>query len=192
MSLTVYASPTHVLPQLDMPVLKDAKGAGAMAYRRKWPRGLSSWELAIPGRQDLLDPILGLLEFAQGDTPVWFDGAGFGEIVSPILLMIGDGTTTDILLPHRYWNVVETVIYINDAPTNVWAPLASADGIWMDSIRLTGAPSLNTIVTGKSRRKIKCVLRVEDKVERQRQFRNSSTSTDSIYALRLFLDEVAQ
>jgi len=177
--------------QIDMPVLKDAKGGGAMAARRKWPRGLSSWELAVPGTQELLDPILGLLEYAQGDTPIYFDGAGFGEMTSPILLFIGDGVTTDITLPHRFWSISATVIYTSGGVDTGWLPLAN-DMTWMDSIRMAVPPAVNAIITGKSRRKVKCLLRVEDKPERQRQFRSfSGGNLANIHGLRFFLDEIA-
>src|SRR5512144_1342740 len=116
MSYVVFASPLHVLPQqIDMPVNRDDVGGGAVGLRRRFTRPLSSWQLEIPGKQELLDPILGLLENVQGDTPIWFDGAGFGEETSPILVGIGDNAHTDYLLAHRHVFVASLVVYINGA-----------------------------------------------------------------------------
>lgn len=190
MSYTVLCAPEHVLPQtLSMPTLKDPTGNGTMMFRRLQKRALSSWELVVPGRQELLDPILGLLEHVQGDTPFWFDGAGFGEVVTPILIGVGSPNGTDCDLPHRFVLVSSLVIYVNGSFYQPWTPLGG-DGITCDAIRFTGVINANYPITCKYRRRIKCVLRTEDKVTRARGFRSQITA-DNIHKLKITLDEVA-
>ena len=190
MSFTILAAPEHVLPQnISMPTLKDPVGNGTMMFRRLQKRPLSSWELVVPGRQELLDPILGLLEHVQGDEPFWFDGAGFGEVVTPILVSIGVPNTTDYDLPHRYVLVSSLVIYINAGFYQPWTPLGG-DGITCDAIRFTSSVNVNYPITAKYRRKVKCVLRTEEKTQRSRSFRSQITA-ENIHKLKLVIEEVA-
>ena len=189
---TVFASPLHVLPQqIDMPAMKDGVGQGEINARRMLLRPLSSWQLEIPGKQELLDPILGLLQYAQGDTPIWFDGAGFGEETSPIIFAIGDGTQTDYRLPHRHVFIASLVIYNNGSPYANWTPLGGDGVSTCDAIRYDSALGANYQGTAKYRRRIKCLVRVEDQVTRARQFRSGSFNADNIHRLTVTLDEVA-
>ena len=188
--MTVLASPLHVLPQeLTMPAFKDPLGGGAIALRRQYSRPLSSWQLEIPGKQEALDPILSLLEYVQGDEPIWFDGAGFAEVTEPTLVFLGDGSTTDISFRHRYVIIASIVLYVNDTVTAAWAPLGS-DVQFCDAIRMSSAPGANYQVKAKYRRMVKCVVRVEDKVTRHRVFRSEITA-NNIHSLVVTLDEVA-
>lgn len=190
MALTVFMSPLHVLPQtLDAPRYQDQIGNGVPVVRRKRIRGTSSWQLEIPGRQELLDPIWELLEYAQGDREIWFDGAGFGEVTSPAVIFIGDGSTADIMLPHKHVYVASFVAYLNDAMLDAayWAPLGG-DGVTMDSI-ICGPLPVGGQLKAKYRRKIKTLLRVEDQPKRSRIFRSASSATDNIHSLSLTLEE---
>lgn len=190
MAFTILAAPEHVLPQtISMPTLKDPVGNGTMMFRRLQKRPLSSWELIVPGRQELLAPLLGLLEHLQGDTPFWFDGAGFGEAVAPVLVSIGVGNTTDYNLPHRFVFVSSLVIYINGSRYQAWYPLGG-DGVFCDTIRFSSYINSNYPITAKYRRKIKCVLRTEDKTEMSRSFRSQITA-ENIHRLKLTIEEVA-
>ena len=186
----VMAAPEHVLPRtLSMPTLKDPVGNGTMMFRRLQKRPLSSWELVVPGRQELLEPILGLLEAVQGDTPFWFDGAGFAEVTAPILVSIGIPNSTDYDLPHRHVYVSSLVIYINGSFYQPWIPLGG-DGITCDAIRLTSSINTNYPITAKYRRRIKCVLRTEDKTQLSRGFRSQITA-ENIHRLKFTIEEVA-
>jgi len=138
----------------------------------------------------LLDPVLGLLEYAQGDTPIWFDGAGFGDITAPILIGIGDGSTTDFPLPHRYWLVSSMVVYVNKVAVGTWSNIGG-DGITTDSIRFSTAPAFYDQITVKGRRKIKCVLMTSQKPERARVYRSITAPTDTIHRLKIILQEIA-
>ena len=192
MSYVVMCSPLHVLPQqIDMPAMKDGVGQGEINARRVLLRPLSSWQLEIPGRQELLDPILGLLQYAQGDTPIWFDGAGFGEETAPIIFGIGDGTQTDYRLPHRHVFIASLVIYVNGSAYPSWEPLGGDGTSTCDAIRFNAALGLEHQATAKYRRRIKCLVRAEDKVTRARQFRSGSFNADNIHRLQVTLDEVA-
>ena len=173
-----------------MPAFKDPLGGGAVALRRQYSRPLSSWQLEIPGKQEAIDPILSLLEYVQGDTPIWFDGAGFAEITDPAIIFIGDGSQTDIALPHRYVFIASIVVYLNDAATSAWSSLG-ADGQFCDAIRMDSAPGANYQVKAKYRRMVKAVVRVEDKVTRHRIFRAADVNANSIHSLIVTLDEVA-
>ena len=174
-----------------MPVMKDPLGAGSLNFRRLQIRGLSSWQLEIPGKQELLDPILQLLEFAQGDTPIWFDGAGFAEVTSPSLIWIGDAAgTTDIVLPHRYVIIASLCVYHAGTLNPGWTPLGGDGVTTCDAIRMSGIAN-EVPVTAMYRRKVKCVVRVEDKVTRRRVFRSQSYNSENIHSLVVTLDEVA-
>jgi len=191
MAYTVFASPLHLTPQqLEMPVQQDNLGHGTNSYRRLYTRPLSSWQLENPGKQELLDPTLGFIEYVQGDTPFWFDGAGFGEVTDPALIWIGDGATTDIRLPHRYVFIASMVVYYNNQLFTDWTPLGG-DGVTCDAIRTLTPFTLNYHVTAKYRRRIKCVVRVEDKVTRRRMFRSQTLNSETIHSLTVSLDEVA-
>jgi hypothetical protein len=190
MAYTILAAPEHVMPQnLSMPTMKDPVGNGTMMFRRLQKRPLSSWELVVPGRQELLGPVLGLLENVQGDTPFWFDGAGFGEIVAPVLIGIGIANTTDYDLPHRFVFVSSLLVYINGSPYQPWTPLGG-DGITCDAIRFTTSINPNYPITAKYRRRIKCVLRTEEKTSMSRSFRSQITA-ENIHRLKLVIEEVA-
>jgi hypothetical protein len=190
MSYVVFASPLHILPQqIDMPRLQDDLGGGAVGLRRRFTRPLSSWQLEIPGKQELLDPILGLLEYVQGDVPIWFDGAGFGEETSPIVVGIGDSSTqTDYMLPHRHVFIASLIVYVNGSEFSNWMPLGG-DGVVCDSIRLGTSLGLNNQLTAKYRRRIKCLVRVDDKITRQRVFRSQSFNADNLHNLTVTLEE---
>jgi len=174
-----------------MPAMKDGLGMGEINARRQLLRPLSSWQLEIPGRQELIDPILGLLQYAQGDTPFWFDGAGFGEETEPILFGIGTATTTDYNLPHRHIFIASLVVYVNGSVNPNWTPLGGDAVSTCDSIRFDSALGVNNQATAKYRRRIKVLVRVEDKVTRRRVFRSQSFNADNIHSLSVSLDEVA-
>jgi len=172
-----------------MPVMRDDLGGGAIGLRRRFIRPLSSWKLEIPGRQELQEPILGLLQYAQGDTPFWFDGAGFGEETTPILFGIGDGSKTDFNLPHRHVFIASLVIYNNGSVYSGWTPLSmSSDGATCDAIRYDSGLGIGYHATAKYRRRIKCIVKVEDKITRQRIFR-SSINSENIHNLSISLEE---
>lgn len=190
MAYTAFTSPTHFLTEeIDMPTHEDELGGGAKAFRRQQTRALRRWELNIPARHEGMDGFIGLLEMVQGDTPIFFDGAGMLEVVEPILIAVGDGTTTDIILPHRFVFVSSVIVYLNGGVFNAWAPLG--DGITMDSLRFDSAIPNDGIVTAKYRRKAKTVLRTEDIGRRERVLRFQDNEAKSIYRSRLVLQEVA-
>jgi|SRR5689334_1473379 len=192
MSYTAFCDPLHVIPQeIDMPAMKDGLGQGEINARRQLIRSLSSWQLEMPGSQEKLESILGLLEYVQGDEAIWFDGAGFGEVADPILIWIGDGGTTDIRLPHRYVYVSTLVIYLNGTVFTDWIPLGGDGVVTCDSIRTGTAAASDYWITAKYRRKIKCLVKVEDKITRARQFRDPSFVANNIHRLTVSLDEVA-
>jgi hypothetical protein len=192
MALTIFCSPSHIMPeQRRAPVMADDLGGGAKQFRRKWPRPLSSWEFVVPGKQELLEPIIGLLDYAQADSPIWFDGAGFTEVLEPRIVGVGNGTDTDFPLPHRFVLVSSAVIYLSGAANNAWAPLGG-DGIVMDQIRFTSAPAAESQITAIYRRKTKCVLVASENLfDRERQFRSSALQGANIHKLHFFLSEVA-
>lgn len=171
-----------------MPTLKDDIGGGAAQYRRRQTRALKRWELNVPSLQEQIEPILGLLEYIQGDTPIWFDGAGAGDITAPIIIGIGNGTDTDFKLPHKHVFVSSCVVYLNGGITAAWTPLG--DAVVAHSIRFTTAPAAEVQITAKYRRKIKCVLDTESAVISERSFR-SQEPTRTIQRLKYFLQEVA-
>ena len=192
MSYTIFASPLHVLPQeIDMPVMRDGDAVGtSIGFRRRYLRPLSAWQLEIPGKQELLEPVLGLLQYVQGDTPFWFDGAGFGEETEPILFGVGIGTIRDYNLPHRHVFVSSLVIYINGTVYSNWEPLGGDALSTCDSIRFDSGLGIGNQAMAKYRRRIKCLVRVEDKVSRRRVFRGD-VNANNIHNLTVTLLEVA-
>jgi len=186
---TVFASPTHVMPvESRMPVIKDEIGGGAAQYRRRQTRSLKRWELNVPGIQEQIEPVLGVLEYIQGDTPVWFDGAGAGEIVTPIPMGFGDGVTTDFIFPHKHVFVSSAVIYQNGQAQNNWEPIG--DYVVAHSVRFNTAPAANVQLTVKYRRKMKVVLDTESAVVSERGFRSQDPSK-SVQRMKYYLQEVA-
>lgn len=186
--MTIFASPLHILPQqVEAPRYIDQVGNGAEVVRRKWLRGKSSWQLEVPGKQELLDPIWGLLEYAQGDRIIWFDGAGFGEVTTPTMIGEGDGNTTDFMLPHRFVYFASLVVYTGGTLDANWVPIGG-DGITCDAIRFGGGVAANHAVTAKYRRRIKCLLKVEDTMGRSRVFR-STDPLANIHSLKFTLEE---
>src|SRR5262245_61364468 len=98
---TLIASPSHVIPvHTQAPTLKDELGGGALSLRRRYTRVLKRWELMFPGFAQDMDLIAGFFDYAQGDNPFWFDGAGTLEVTEPIVFAVGDGVTQDFNLPH--------------------------------------------------------------------------------------------
>lgn len=187
---TIFSGPRHELPLIiNAPTLKNDLGGGADERHRRWTRPLRRWELDMIGYEDRLDPIIGLLDYAQGDTPIWFDGAGAGDIVEPILLGIGNGNITDFRLPHRHVFVSSLIVYQNNAIVSSWTPIGSTE--IADSIRFTSAPALNVQITAKYRRKFKVVLETEAALNHNRIMRNRDNPANSLYGLKYFLQEIA-
>jgi hypothetical protein len=186
---TVIASPTHVYPlTIAAPVLKDDL-TGAYQYRRRLTRTLKKWEMTVAGTQERLETLRGLLAISQGDTPGWYDGSGIIEVVDPILIGIGNGTTTDFLLPDRYVFAASTIVYFNGGPTANWQPLGG-DYMVMDQIRCSPAPAANVQITAKYRRKAKVVINTEADVEHGRLFRDQDNPSTSLYSIKLILSEM--
>jgi len=192
MAVVIFASPLHILPQkLDMPVDRDPVGNSVEYIRRKRLRARSSWELEVPGKQELLEPLWGLLEYAQGDRAIWFDGAGFGEVTEPIMVGEGDGVNQDFNLPHQYVFTASLIVYYGGAVTAAWSPLGG-DGIsTCGAIHFTGVPATGMPITAKYRRKCKCLLQVEQDTTRSRVYRSYSSSSDTIHSLKFTLVETA-
>lgn len=151
---------------------------------------MKRWQLVMPGTAEKLDPIAGLLDLAQGDTPIWFDGAGTIEVVEPILIWVGDNTTTAITLPHRHVFVASTVVYVNGGATNAWAPLGG-DGVTMDKIAMFTPPGQFSQIKVKYRRKCKVVISMDEDNSRERLLRDQSNNASSIYAQTVYLQEIA-
>jgi len=187
---TVYASPTHVLPQgIAMPTLVDDLGGGAQSFRRRFTRPLSRWTFEVPGIQSVLDPQEGFFKYTQGDTPFWFDGAGADDVSEPVLLGICDGSNTDFKLNDCHVFVNSLVVYANGGPITSWDPLGG-DGITCQAIRFQAPLAIYVQITAKYRRKYKVVL-VSDTLEKQRSHRNQTTPAGSVYRLTYNLQEVA-
>ena len=188
---TVYASPTNVLPQdTDMPTLVDDLGGGARSFRRQFTRPLSRWKFDVPGIQAVLDQQEGFFKYTQGDTPFWFDGAGAEDVSEPVILGVGDGSTTDFKFNDCHVFVNSIVIYQNGGPHTGWDALGG-DGITCQQVRFTAAPGVNVQVTAKYRRKFKVVLISDNALSKQRAHRNQSTPSGSIYRLSYELMEIA-
>jgi hypothetical protein len=187
--MTLIASPSNIIPvQSQNPTLKDSVGGGSYLYRRQYTRPLKRWEMTFPGFAEDMDLIAGFFDYAQGDTPIWFDGGGTLEVTEPIIIGIGSGTKTDFDLPHRYVFVSSAVVYVNGSSSNDWSPLG--DGIVMDKIHFNAAPGAYAQVKAKYRRKAKVVLDTEGDRNRGRVFRDQSDNRKSIYQERFFLTEV--
>jgi hypothetical protein len=185
-------SPLHVLPQkLNMPMDRDPVGNSVEYVRRKKLRPQSSWELEVPGKQELLDPIWGLLEYAQGDRAIWFDGAGFGEVTEPILVGEGDGVVADFNLPHQYVFIASLIVYSGGSVITTWSPLGGDGVSTCSSIHFVSAPASNIPIMAKYRRKIKTLLNVEQDISRSRLLRSYSSPSDTIHSLKLTLTETA-
>jgi hypothetical protein len=188
--MTLVASPSNIIPvQSQNPTLKDSVGGGSYLYRRQYTRPLKRWEMTFPGFAEDMDLIAGFFDYAQGDTPIWFDGAGTLEVTEPILIGVADSVRQDWDLPHRYVFVASAVIYVNGSSSTDWSPLGG-DGITMDKIHFGTAFGGYAQIKAKYRRKAKVVLDAEGDRNRGRVFRDQSDNRKSIYQERMFLQEV--
>lgn len=179
--LTIVGSPSHIVPtEIQAPVLRDAMGQGDFELRRQWTRTLRKWDLQFDGNQERLDELSALLDYAQGDITMWFDGAGTLDLTQPVLLGIGNGQQIDFNLLHKNVFVASMVVYLNGAATNAWAPLGG-DGIICDKIRMTSAPGNYAQLRAKYRRKAKVVFKTDQTVGIQRLFRNPDNPNLNIY-----------
>jgi len=185
---TVIASPTHVLPHKVTAVTLKDDVHEAYEFRRRLTRPLGKWELLFPGTKEVLDSLSGMLHAAQGDTLIKFDGAGMLEVTDPIIIGVGDGTTTDFMLPHRNVYVSSTVLYLNGSATNAWQPLGG-DGVTMYQIRMTAAPGTWSQIKAKYKRYANTVWNTEEDLSLDRAFREQTTTRLSIHQLRLVLTE---
>lgn len=189
MSYTVISSPAHIMPVTrQMPTLKDPEGGGFFQVRRRFTLPLGRWEIVVPGKAEDLEPLAGLLEYVQGDTPFWFDGADFGEILEPRFFDVGDGSRVDFTLPHRHVFASSLIVYKNGESDSSWSPLG--DGVICDSIRFSPAPESNAQLTAKYRRKVKVLLETESAPVHEVQFTDPDNARKSFYNLRYFLTEV--
>lgn len=188
--MTLIASPTHVIPiQTQSPTLKDAVGGGSYLYRRQYTRPLKRWELNFPGLAEDIDLVEGFFDYAQGDTPIWFDGGGTLEVTEPILVGLGNNARQDWDLPHRYVLVASAVIYVNGSAITSWSPVGG-DGITMDKIHLSVTIGNYAQIKAKYRRKCKVVLDSEGDRSRGRSFNSQADNRKSVYIEKIFLTEV--
>jgi hypothetical protein len=186
--MTLVCSPTHVIPvQSQNPTLKDAVGGGSYQYRRQYTRPLKRWELNFPGVGEDLDLIAGFFDYAQGDTPIWFDGGGTLEVTEPIIIGVADGVKQDWDLPHRHVFVSSTIIYINGGAYTAWSPVGG-DGITMDKIHFTGVLGAYAQIKAKYRRKCR-VVAADDERTRGRLHRDQADNKKSIYMEKVVLQE---
>jgi len=160
----------------------------AYEFRRRLTRPLGKWELIFPGTKEVLDSLSGMLATAQGDTRIKFDGAAMLEVTDPIIIAVGDGQTTDFMLPHRNVYVSSTVIYLNGIATNAWQPLGG-DGVTMFQIRMTSAPGQFSQIKAKYKRYANTVWNTEEDLGMDRVMRRQNNRL-SIQQVRLMLTEV--
>ena len=189
MALTIAASPSHILPvAVESPTLKESVGNGSLEVRRRWTRPLRRWDLTFKNTQQKLEELSGFMDYAQGDTPFWFDGGGTIEVVEPILIGVGNGAITDFALPHRYVFVSSAVIYLNGSATSNWWALG--DGIVMDKIHFVSPPPNFAQIKAKYRRKAKVILDTESEYARNRIFRDQNNPGGTLYESRYVFEEV--
>jgi hypothetical protein len=84
--------------------------------------------------------------------------------------------------------VSSLIIYVGGGVYTNWAPLGG-DGIVCDTVRFNSGFNPNFPITAKYRRRIKCVLRTEDKIK----WRGLSLADnhENIHRVKLTLEEVA-
>ncbi len=188
MSYAAFASPEHATAvSADMPTRKDQLGKHALQRRRDLSKPAHAWELVFPGREENLDAMIGLLNYSQGDTPLWFDGAGVNaEVVEPRLIGIGNGARRDFELLHRHAYAATVVIYLNGSLTQFWQPLG--DGVTCGAIRFDYAPDAQYIITAKYRAKFKVVLETDEDFKIERSF-HSPTPGQGVERIRYVLRE---
>lgn len=186
---TAFVRPLHATTQeSDMPARKDEIGARTFQFRRQVGRPLGIWEIEVPALQEELESFYALLESIQGDTPIWFDGAGFAEKSQPVLIGIGDGSRTDFGFLHRHVFAASVIIYVNGAVVSGWTALGG-DGIVVPGVRLASAPSANAQVTACYRYKVKVVVETEQSSPaRERAF--YAANGKSVEHIRIVLNEV--
>ena len=188
--MTIFFSPRHELPStIQAPTQKNELGGGADERLRKWTRPMRRWELTLTHEEQRIEEMLGLFQYAQGDTPIWFDGAEFGEINVPIVVGFGDGNIKDFRLPHRHVFVSSLIVYQNGAIVSAWTPVGSP--VIADSISFTTAPALNVQITAKYRHKFKVVVETDNQPAHERIYRRRDNPSESLYQVSYVLQEIA-
>lgn len=178
----------HLLPCTRRgPTLHDPAGGGGQEFRRLWPKRLLSWELDVFATQQVYDPILGLADLLQGDTPIRFDGAGFLDVHTPILIGFGNGSDTEFMIPHRNIHAPSSVVYVNGAVNSAWTMVESTGLILFDA-----APADKAIITWKGSRWAKCLFTAEygEGGEYAQVFSDQAAPEKTLMQGHIYLEEV--
>jgi hypothetical protein len=159
-----------VFREVVAPQRKAPLGAGAVQNRRQYARPLSRFRLRAPQETTQRSTnFWAFVAYCQGDVPFRFSGLQYGNLTAnPFFVAFGDGSTRDLLLPHR--NVSQVKVYVGSrgapgTPVPI-AYLNSAAG----SLTLSSPPALNTYIRASYMCWYKCVMDVEGDVAMTEEF----------------------
>lgn len=142
-----------VAPQLTAPL-----GSGVIQHRRQWSRPLTRFILRAPQETFTTSTALwSFYAYHQSDIPFRFSGLQYGDLTrTPGFLAFGDGTTRDLLLPHR--NVSLVAIYVGSKTLlGASVPLVVVNSA-AGTVRLSSAPAVDTYIRASYRTWYKCVF----------------------------------
>lgn len=166
------------------PVLQSPVGRNLFFYRAIQKRPRQRFTLAfVANDQYEMESIRELAIFNGGYTPMWFDGHTLAETVAPMLVWIGDGVTTEFILPFK--NVFPpTCVFTEDGIVKSdWTmPDDGESGI----TAFTTAPVSGSEVRWQGSRKIKVRLIVADDA-----VYGSEERADAIFQESIQLEEIS-
>ena len=136
---------SSIRPTILAPVSQFGLGQGVPAQRRRYakPRYRFEIEVSLASRAEA-EQLAGQLRYLQGDTPVWFDGADYGDIQNPVLVGYGTGTQTNYFLPHDNVAQASLVVTVNEVTESGWTLTESTGLLVFDS-----APPLDAEIKAK-------------------------------------------
>jgi hypothetical protein len=136
------------------PAIQQGLGNGVPFLRRKWAKARHQFKpvVELASRAEA-EQLVGLLRYLQGDTPVWYDGADYGDIQNPILIGYGDRVTTHVFLPHDNVFSASLVVYVNGVVNSDWT-LTESTGLLIFGTALAA----DAVITAKYQWRAKCFI----------------------------------
>jgi len=136
------------------PTRRDPVGGGALSIIDQWAKPKNEFTLVFPTNDiAAAEALYAFYLRHRGSNPFWFDGAGRCEITVPQVFWIGDGVTTEFMLPFDNLLISTWVFYQNGAPHTGWT-MDEASGL----VTWSSPPVIYVQISGKGKWLSKCVF----------------------------------
>lgn len=149
-------TPTEILD----PVLEAPLGREEYSRRPLTKRARREFDLTFAVNDQYgAERVQEIATYSGGYTPLWFDGNAWSEIQNPYLVFVGDGVTTQIIVPFKNLFPSSCVFYEDGIVKTDWTmPDDGVSGI----VVFTTPPASESEITFIGKRKIKVVLVAEE------------------------------